>query len=722
MSWKLGASLLLVGIVVGSLAWGCQRTPNASTEQPSQHQQAAQGSAGKDAAQLEADSASERPGPVVRPYDPRPERPPSETKEPDPTPRQVIALPPVPIPQKQLEPEPLALPDRKIPTYPDGAWQFLSWSESFGLPLGVRKVEPGAPLLRDHIEIRVEAGRIRSLHQLNAAGKLQWVRDFHYEEGDMFPRGFTQKDDKGAVVSMGRLLDNAARYQLNSTSGASLLDGCAELKRELDASGFVHSQTCLSRNQTPIPDRSGVVSVQFERQEMGLVTQRLNLGPDGRLTLDKDGVAITQYEYNLDAAVVKMTFLGLEKQPVRHTRYGCARIDFSWTSAGQLAAEKYYGLHDEPVAGTLGVYGILYAYDAAGRKIEETTVGIGGSPKPPVKAKASRLVWDFDDQGRVSRTTSFSPDGSAAPRATGFHMEKFEYLPSGEEVVACLNPSLNPVSCTHGTPGLKRERGADGRVVSESYLDGRGNAAAVKSPAGLSTLAYEWDPEGRLRRTVWSDRNGQPLRSLGGPSAMAYEYNDFGDIVLRTFVNAQGGPMDSSWGYATIRSTFDDWGRTQQVCVYSAAGQPAIAMRAGSPFQGFHCIRYEYQGTWYPARVRFLDALSTPVAVAWGDSGLVSHQCDLEWDPQGQLTRIVPAQPLPPPPPEPGTESPQVAPGALKPAPAPVVSPLSPAKPATSPATPGTPTQEVPLLPPPPLDCLTRACPNVQDVGGMLWP
>ncbi len=722
MNHKL-ACLTLAVFLPGSLAPGCAKSDEDASPRKQESASAPVGDAVEhDSGPAQATSPSPHKR-AVKSYDPRLVTPPSIEPAAEPTPRQMIALPPIPIPKKELEPVPLTLPDRKIPTYPDGAWLFLASSESFGLPLGLRKIEPGSKMQRDHVEIRVEAGRIRSLHQLDSSGRLVWVRDFLYEEGDLFPRGFAQKDEHGTLTALGQFLDNATRYRLTTPSGASLLEGCAEWKRELTASGFVHLQTCLSRNQTPIPDRNGVVTVQFERQEMGLVTQRLNLGPDGRLTLDASGVALTEYQYNLDGNIIEMAFLNLEKKPVKHNKYGCARIDFSWTSSGQLAAEKYYGIHDEPVAGSLGIYGIQYAYDATGRKIEEVTFGIGGSQKPPTRAKASRLVWDYDQEGRVVRTASYAPDGTPAPRATGFHMEKFEFPSANEEIITCLGTNLHPVACGHATPAVKRERGPDGHIVAETYLDGQGQVVAPKGSLGIAATSHEWDPQGRLRRTVWSDKRLQPLKTLGGPTAMSFDYNDFGDVVLRSFEDGQGAASDASWGYASVRVTYDDWGRVSQACVYSAVGTPVVAKKPGAPFQGFHCLRYEYQGTWNPARIRFLDSLSAPIAVTWANTGLVSHQADLEWNAEGQLVRIIPAQPLPPPePPQIGNPDlanpPQAGSKPLPPNPA--AKPL----PVVLPGAAGSPGQGVevpPLLPPAPLECLQIPCPSVTDLQAVFW-
>lgn len=643
---------------------------------------------------------------AVKPFDPRPD-PAEKPQDKIPTAvQQVIALPPTPVPASVVDAAPLALPEQRLPKYPDGAWGFLSWSESFGLPLGVRKVEPGTKVLRDHVEIRVEGGRILSLHQINSQGRLAWVRDYIYDDSDLFPRGFTEKDERGTVVALGRYLDKSTRFAYVTPTGATLLDGCHELKRELDPSGFVRSQTCLSRNQTPIPDRNGVVSVQFERQEMGLATQRSHLGLDGNLTLDKNGVAVIQYEYNLDGGLTRMSFSGLDKKPVRHLRYGCSRVDFSYTGAGPVGAEKYYGIHDEPVPGALGVYGIRYAYDDLGRKTEETTIGIDGTPKPPIGARASRLTWDYDAEGRIARTQSFDPDGNPAPRGNGFHVERFDYPTAQEETVACFNVSLRPTACAHGTPSLRRERSAEGRVVAETFLDSDGAPVALKTAFSASSLTYEFDPEGRLRRQLWNDRNRQPIRTLGGPSALAFEYSEFGDIVLRSFQSQAGELLNTNWGYATVRSTFDDWGRLTQACVYSAAGLPVVANRPGSPFQGFHCLRFDYQGTWYPSVILFIDPLSLPVAIPWGKTGLTTHKAELQWDEHGRLLKITPAQPLPPPLPE------AAAPGS--PAPSPLPLPAS-AAPAALPSAP-------PLPPPPPMDCTKASCPDLLDLSKVLWP
>ncbi|GEM_PF-4208675 len=648
--------------------------------------------------------------PQVRPYDPRSESGEKEKPPPVEPKRHVVALG-TPVTQAQIDKAPLPLPTPELPKYPDGNWKFLAVADSFGLPLGIRRVEPGAKLMREHFEIAVEGDRIISLKKLDVQGRLVWMRNYSYQPGQTIPSGFSELNAYGALVAQGSFEDGARLYRYSASSGASLLDGCHFLKRELSPLGFVVSQRCLSREMEPIPSKSGVHEVRFERTDVGLATKRYNMGSDSTPVADVNGVHLQEYDYDLDGALTRITYLGVDKTAIVHETHRCSRIDYSYTSSGLLASEKYFGIHSEPTAGALGVFGIQYLYDDKGYLTQETTVGIGGAPAPPTGAKASKLVRAYDDLGRLLRTESFAPDGQPAPRGTGFHLERIEYPQSSEQIVSCFDVRSRPTACSHGTPMLRRELDAQGRIVLETSLNSDGEPSAPRSDKLRSCYtSRQWDPEGRLRRTLWLTCSRRAVAALGGPTAVANEYNAFGDVTEQSFRMLDGSVGNANWGFALSRTKFDSWGRPVSVCAFDPLGGPALAARPSSPFQGFHCISFSYSNSWNPDEVGFFDAAMNPVAVSWGATGLSSHKASLQWNPMGKLLRIVPALPLPPPIEEAGAAAADQA-DVRSPD---MVAQHSDAS-ADSVASP-----PLPLEPPPPLDCQVLECPNPTELNKVM--
>ena len=219
------------------------------------------------------------------------------------------------------------------------------------------------------------------------------------------------------------------------------------MTREYTSRGKISKVSYYDKDKKPA-SVNGVYGVKNEYTAYGNLARETWLGQDGKPTLNKDGYAIADYDYDLSYS---------------------AKV------------EKYYKYYlDEkgnPVAASDGTYGISTLYYPETYVHEITYLG---QDKKPVNSKEGDAEYQYeeDEFGNYTWEGYFDADGAA-------------------------------INCKDGYSSVEREYDAAGRIVSERYLD-RYNKL-VNNKNGIAGWNGHYDEHGKLIIDNQYDQNRNPV-------------------------------------------------------------------------------------------------------------------------------------------------------------------------------------------------------------------
>jgi hypothetical protein len=100
-----------------------------------------------------------------------------------------------------------------------------------------------------------------------------------------------------------------------------------------------------------------------------------------------------------------------------------------------------------------------------------------------------------------------------------------------------------------------RYRMRDDRIVAESYLSTDGGL--TDGPLGVCTVAYEYDPDGRIETVRYQNASGENVLCSLGYAGYRETRDTDGTVVSRVYLGTDGRAMEIPGGYAEERYIYN---------------------------------------------------------------------------------------------------------------------------------------------------------------------
>lgn len=511
----------------------------------------------------------------------------------------------------EVKPVKTAPPPIKPIIYPDGEYSFWRYVERFGVPMGLRKVEPADKVVRPHVKIVVHGGKVVRLLELDGRGRITESRDYEYDGGNL-PARFRVSNKMGAETGIGEFGERLTRFTWKLITGASFLRGCHALERQVGPSGYVVRETCLGPESRPRPDAGGVVVTVYSRDLLGRTIGRNFFDKDGQPVLDYRAVHGEKYELNLDGLVKSITYVDARQNPTINRGRNAARIDYSINRKGLVEKEQFLGKAGEPVLNPDGVAAVEYEYAADGSRSEQRYLGPDGEVKPGSVNQVAIVRMQYDDNGFLAVRKFFDAEDRAAAASGRIHIERLENNSWGDIVSQSFaGRDYSEVADADGVNRYLYEYTPEGMISAVSCWSSSGKAVASKGDTAFHRKALAYDDRRRLVRELYYDRGGALTSFWGGASGLQYKYDNQGRLEEALYVGRDAKPVDTRLGFASEKRQFDDAGRLTRACLFDSQGQPALA--AAKKASGFHCRAWEYGRFSTPDRLLFSDLEGLPV-------------------------------------------------------------------------------------------------------------
>ena len=147
------------------------------------------------------------------------------------------------------------------------------------------------------------------------------------------------------------------------------------------------------------------------------------------------------------------------------------------------------------------------------------------------------------------------------------------------------NAFNSPTKNADGAWGCRYQRDGQGRILSVTYLDEKGNPLPDKK--GIARYQYEYDKESQqIAKITYYGKDGAPIPGYKGVAQEIYEWKD-GNVVKIRHAN-QAGEADITRGFSIIEMTYDDRGNLTERALLDIHGKPCCHIR------GFASVRYTY--------------------------------------------------------------------------------------------------------------------------------
>lgn len=249
-----------------------------------------------------------------------------------------------------------------------------------------------------------------------------------------------------------------------------------------------------------------------EKDESGRVTRVAYFNKDDSPAVTTGGYHAIEQQYNESGNESMIIYLGITGAPVMNTT-GYSIRERSFNEKGQLDTETYFDTSHQPVM-------IIDGYHAVGRTYTEEG------------ALADREYMDID--GRLTLNKD------------GYAVVSRKYV--GEKVTEDYFYGIDrePVSCSGGYYGVRKEMNEAGQVIRTEYLDADGQLMAGNNGVAIETAEYI---DGKRTKVLYFDASGNPASIHRSYYGMAYKdgktiyLNEEGEEMFRLDVILNSSPV-----------------------------------------------------------------------------------------------------------------------------------------------------------------------------------
>ena len=249
-----------------------------------------------------------------------------------------------------------------------------------------------------------------------------------------------------------------------------------------------------------------------EKDDSGRVTRTAYFSEDGSPAVTTGGYHAIEQQYNEAGSVSTIIYQGITGEPVKNTS-GYSIRERTFNEKGQLDTEFYYDTSHQPVMITDGYHAVRRTYTEEG-------------------ALASAEYLDIS--GNLTLTGS------------GYAVISRKYVNDKITEDYYFGVNREPVCCTGGYFGVRKEVNEAGQEIRKEYLDAEGQLMAGNNGVAIETEEYA---DGKRVRILYFDASGNPASihrsyyGIGYKDGKIIHLNEDGEEMFRLDVILNSSPI-----------------------------------------------------------------------------------------------------------------------------------------------------------------------------------
>ena len=325
-------------------------------------------------------------------------------------------------------------------------------------------------------------------------------------------------------------------------------DGYAEIRYKYGR-GIVTEQY-FDENGTPVPARGGYYRKMITRDGKNRVTEIAYQNENGELMLNNDGYARVTMLYTSFGGMTFLRYFGTGRKKVTVPSLGYAEIATVY-SGKTVTSRTWNDENSQPVE----IRGYASMKQKLNKNYQPVRTWYEHTDGRPATGPDGWSICERerDKKGRVTAVKYYDESGKLTDRGAGYAWEEIRY-DGNDELVTRYGMDGQAVPIAGGAVTI-RYREKDDRIIAESYLSADGGL--TDGPLGVCTVAYEYDPDGRIETVRYQNAAGENVLCSLGYAGYRETRDADGAVTSRIYLGTDGKAMEIPGGYAEERYNYN---------------------------------------------------------------------------------------------------------------------------------------------------------------------
>ena len=359
--------------------------------------------------------------------------------------------------------------------------------------------------------------------------------------------------------------------------------GAASMEWEYNRYGDCVKTAYFDTQGKPITCSGGYATCERVFDLRGNTIEERYYGPDGKLALNNNGLAIYRGEYDDYSRWASGAYFDTDDKPVLRKDTDCARQENERDAHGNMTEVRYYDTDGTFYAGDRGYAVVRYYYNERGITISDNYFADEITPSLSKTKGCHKTMRTYDARGNMTGEKFYGTDGKPVISAYGDAQvaQKFD---------AFNRKTSTAYFGTDGQPIVNEEKGYheitwtyDGRgnTVENCYLGAGGKPIAVNGNASTKSefdaydrrIVYQtFDADGQ-QQSIWNDsfdsatgkKTGSKWQGAGAATENKYSYTRAGNLTTEEDVYYYNGELSS-----TTKRVYDEYGYLVSATYFNA--------------------------------------------------------------------------------------------------------------------------------------------------------
>lgn len=325
-------------------------------------------------------------------------------------------------------------------------------------------------------------------------------------------------------------------------------DGYAEIRYKYGR-GVVTEQY-FDENGAPAAARGGYYRKMTTRDGKNRVTEIAYQDENGELMLNSDGYARVTMMYTSFGGMTFLRYFGTGRKKVTVPSLGYAEIATVYTGKS-VTSRTWNDENSQPVE----IRGYASMKQKLNKNYQPVRTWYEHADGKPATGPDGWSVCERerDKKGQVTAVKYYDEGGKLTDRGAGYAWEEIRYDGNDELVTRYgMDGQAVPIA---GDAVTIRYREKNDRIVAESYLSA--NGGLTDGPLGVCTVAYEYDPDGRIETVRYQNAAGENVLCSLGYAGYREGRDADGAVTSRIYLGTDGKAMEIPGGYAEERYNYN---------------------------------------------------------------------------------------------------------------------------------------------------------------------